>query len=102
MIMSHFKYQKTERRHKMKKIAGRLEETFTDITFAEDREFKAVGDTLKKAAQIIEDTFAAIALAEAGKFEAAASAVNRDGEAPRSRRSGYPPKRFNKLCSGRA
>ena len=86
----------------MKKMAGRLEEMFTDITFAEDREFKAPGDALKKASQTIEDTFAAIAFAEAGEFEAAASVSNRDGEAPRYSRSGYSPKRFNKLCSGRA
>ena len=86
----------------MEKIAGRLEEMFTDITFAEGREFNAAGDALKRASQMIEDTFVAIAFAEAGEFETAASYINMDGEAPRSRRAGYPSRRFNKLCSGRA
>lgn len=86
----------------MKKLAKKLEEMFINITFAEDREFDSVKEALKKVAQKTEDTFTAIAFAEAGEFETAASYLNRDGEARRSRRAGHPPRRFNKLCSGGA
>jgi enoyl-[acyl-carrier-protein] reductase (NADH) len=94
--------EKPKRRHEMNKIARRLEDLFTEMTFAEDRQMNTAGDAVKKAAQRIEDIFTVIAFAEAGEFETAASYINSDGEAPRSRRAGYPPRRFNKLCSGRA
>jgi hypothetical protein len=42
-------------------------------------------------AQAVEDTFTAIAFAEAGEFEPAASFINKDGDAPKPRRAGYPP-----------
>jgi len=86
----------------MKRLARRLEELFLDITFAEEREFNSVKEALKKVAKKIEDIFTAIAFAEAGEFVTAASCINGDGEAPRPRRAGYSPGRFNKLCSGGA
>ncbi len=86
----------------MKKLAKRLKELFIDITFAEDREVDSVKEALKKFAQKIEDTFTAIAFAEAGEFETAASYINKDGEAPKSRLAGSPTRKVTRLCSGRA
>lgn len=86
----------------MTHLARRLEELFTEITFAEDRVFGPVQKALRKAEQRIDDTFTAITFAEAGAFDRALSTLNKDGKRPTHRKSGYRPKRFTKLCSGRA
>jgi hypothetical protein len=86
----------------MKKLARTLEGLFIDITFAEEREFRSIREALKKFTKKMEDTFTAIAFAEAGEFETAVSYIHKDGEAPRSRRSGHSTRRLSKLCTGRA
>ena len=86
----------------MTNLARRLEELFTEITFAEDRVFSPVQKTLRKVGQKIDDTFTAITFAEAGVFEIALSTMNRNGKTSTHRKSGYRPKRFIKLCSDRA
>jgi hypothetical protein len=86
----------------MTKLARRLEELFTEITFAEDRVFSPVQKALRKVEQKIDDTFTAITFAEAGVFDLALSTPNKEGKRPMHRKSGYRPKRFVKLCSGRA
>jgi hypothetical protein len=85
----------------MTHLARRLEELFTEITFEEDRVFNPVQKALRKVEQKIDDTFIAITFAEAGVFDIARSNINKDGETPKHRKSGYRPKRFTKLCSGR-
>lgn len=87
----------------MTNLARRLEELFTEITFAEDRVFSPVQKVLRRVGQKIENTFTAIAFAEAGEYDIARSSLNnKDGEGPKHRKSGYRHKRFTKLCSGRA
>jgi len=85
----------------MTHLARRLEELFTEITFAEDRAFSPVQKTLRKVEQKMDDTLIAITFAEAGVFNIALSTLNKDGKTPTHRRSGYRPKGFTKLCSGR-
>jgi len=80
----------------MTKLARKLEELFVDITFAENRIFNPSQEALNKVAQKIEDIFTAIVFAEAGEFETAMSYLNRDGDAPKSRWSGYSPGGFSK------
>jgi hypothetical protein len=86
----------------MTRLARRLEELFTEITFAEDRVFNPIEKALRKVEQMIDDTFTAITFAEAGVFDIALNTINKDGKTPKHRKSGYRPKRFTKLCSGRA
>jgi hypothetical protein len=86
----------------MTKLARKLEGLFVDITFAEDRVFNPAQESLIKVAQRIEDTFTAIAFAEAGEFETAISFINKGGEAPKGRWSGYRTKGFSRPCAGRA
>jgi hypothetical protein len=63
----------------MTRLAKKMEELFTDITFAEDREFKSVRELLKKGNEALEDVFTAIAFAEAGEFETAVTYINKNG-----------------------
>ncbi len=84
----------------MKKLTGKLEDLFVNITFAEEREFNAAREALKKTSQKIEDTFTAVAFAEAGESETAANYINRSGEGPKYRRSGSTS-RLNRPCTGR-
>jgi hypothetical protein len=86
----------------MTKLARKPEELFVDMTFAEDRAFNPAQEAPSKVAQKIEDIFTAIAFAEAGEFEMAKDYINKDGEAPKCRRSGYRTKGFLKPCTGRA
>lgn len=86
----------------MTNLARRLEELFTEITFAEDRVFIPVKKTLRKVGQKIDDTFTAITFAEAGVFDIALSTMSKNGKTPTHRKSGYRPKKFTNLCSGRA
>jgi len=86
----------------MTHLARRLEELFTEITFAEDRVFNPGQKALRKVGQKIDDTFIAITFAEVGVFDIALSTLNKDGKRPTHRKSGYRPKRFTTLCSGRA
>lgn len=86
----------------MTHLARRLEELFTEIAFAEDRVFNPLQEALRKVGQKIDDTFIAITFAEAGVFDIALSTLNKGGKTPKHRKSGYRPKRFARLCSGRA
>ena len=86
----------------MTKLARKLEELFVDIAFAEDRVFNPAQNAPSKVVQKIEDTFTAIAFAEAGEFEMAKDYINKDGEVPKGRCSGYQPKGFSRPCAGRA
>jgi len=86
----------------MTHLARRLEELFTEITFAEDRVFNPVQKALRKVGQKIDATFTAITFAEVGLFDIALSTLNKHGKTPKHRKSGYRQKRFMKVCSGRA
>lgn len=90
----------------MKTLVRILEGLFIDIPFAEERESRSAREVLKKAlkksAQKVEDTFTAIAFAEAGEFETGEGYINKDGNAPRSRRTGSPTRRVPRFCAGRA
>jgi phenylalanyl-tRNA synthetase alpha subunit len=101
-IISNYKKATIKRRYTMKRIAKRLEDLFINITFAEEREFSNARNAVRRLAEKIEDTFTAIAFAEAGEFESAARYINEDGEALKSSSSGYPTRRFTRLCDGRA
>ena len=86
----------------MTRLARKLEGLLIEITFAEEREFTSARQALKRFTHKQEDTLIAITFAEAGEIETAVSYVNKDGEAPRSRRTRYPTRRFTKICAGRA
>jgi hypothetical protein len=86
----------------MKKLTGKLEELFINITFTEEREFTAAREALKRASQKIEDTRTAITFAEAGEFETAVSYINKGGRRPKSRRIRSSAKGHTRLCTGRA
>ncbi|MDH4233224.1 MAG: hypothetical protein OEW04_14495 [Nitrospirota bacterium] len=69
----------------MTKLAKRMEELFTDITFAEDREIKSASEYLEKVSQALEDDFMATAFAEAGEFKTAITYINKNGSSTRCR-----------------
>jgi hypothetical protein len=93
---------KTLKEDAMKKLTRKLEELFTDITFAEERAFKPAQKATGGFTQTIENFFTAVAFSEAGEFEIEKGYITKDGEAPKSRRSGYRPKEFSRPCAGRA
>ena len=62
----------------MTKLAKKMEELFTDITFAQDREPKSVSEYLEKVSQALENVFTAITFAEAGEFETAVTYINKN------------------------
>jgi len=86
----------------MTKLTREMEELFIDITFAEDRIFDPAQEGLRRVAEKIEDTFTAIVFAESGEFDIAKSYINKDGEARKSRWSGFSSGGFSKHCTGRA
>ncbi len=69
----------------MTRLAKRMEELFTDITFAEDREFKSARKFLNKSSQALENVFTAIAFAEVGEFETAVTYINKNGSNTKGR-----------------
>lgn len=86
----------------MTHLARRLEELFTEIAFAEERVFSPFRKALRTAGQTIDDTFTTITFAEAGVSAMALSTGNKGGKISTHRKSGHRPRRFTRLCSGRA
>lgn len=85
----------------MTNIARKLEELFTEITFAEDRVFSPARKALRKIGQKIDDIFIAITFGEVGAFDGALNTINKNGKTFKHRKSGYRKKRFARLCTGR-
>jgi hypothetical protein len=84
----------------MKKLWGKLDELFTEITFVEERDFRFLRDDLKKAAEGVEDAFTAVAFAEEGQVDVATNDTGRHGDGPE--RLPLPSTRKNnRLCTDR-
>jgi hypothetical protein len=86
----------------MKKLAHKIEEIFTDVAFAEDREFKPVKGLLKDFTARLEDIFVAITFAEAGDTKTARNIINKSNYGSGQKHEVYYcGKRFPGLCTGK-
>lgn len=81
----------------MKNIAGKIEEIFIEIAFAEEREIRYLKNISGRLTELLDDLFTAITFAEVGEFDTAQNIMGggSDGRRP-------VEYRLPGCCAGRA
>ncbi len=82
----------------MKDIRGRIEDVFTEIAFAEEREIRLLKNISGHCAERLDELFTAVTFAEAGEFDAARRFIG--GDAGNNKR--HFERRLPRVCAGRA